>query len=143
MNILVVCLGNICRSPLAHGLLEQKIGHKHLIDSAGTASYHVGEPPDHRSIKIAAKHGINIQSQKARTFSTKDFELFDYIFVMDKSNFNHLLQLATSNLQKKKIHLISNQNIPDPYHRDISAFEEVYQLLNQATEHLIKEYQLS
>ena len=87
VKILMVCLGNICRSPLAEGLLASKLPKdKFFIDSAGTGTYHIGKQPDHRSILVAKKHGIDITYQKARQFTSRDFEDFDYIFAMDNTN---------------------------------------------------------
>lgn len=92
VNILMVCLGNICRSPLAQGILESKVNSKRVsIDSAGTAAYHTGNPPDPRSIAIANKYGISIQNQKARQFSKEDFNIFSKIFVMDQSNYENVI----------------------------------------------------
>jgi protein-tyrosine phosphatase len=83
----MVCLGNICRSPLAEGVLKSKLSSTHFhIDSAATASFHIGKSPDHRSIKVAADHGIDISLQKARVFKLEDFNLFDKIYVMDRNN---------------------------------------------------------
>ena len=88
IKILMVCLGNICRSPLAEGILKSKMNPQNfLIDSAGTAAYHKGNAPDKRSIEVARKYGINIADQKARKFTIKDFDTFNYIFVMDDRNF--------------------------------------------------------
>jgi protein-tyrosine phosphatase len=95
LNILMVCLGNICRSPLAQGILESKIDSKKVrVDSAGTAAYHTGNPPDPRSISIASKQGINIKNQRARPFCKEDFNIFSKIFVMDQSNYDNVVALA-------------------------------------------------
>ena len=95
VNILMVCLGNICRSPLAEGVLRSMLDKEHfMIDSAGTASYHTGEKPDERSIIIARENGVDISKLRARTFTEEDFEKFDYIFVMDKSNYKNVIKLA-------------------------------------------------
>ena len=91
----MVCLGNICRSPLAEGILKSKLPHDHFkVDSAGTAAYHIGNPPDKRSIAVAAQNGIDISHQKARKFSQDDFDHFDKIFVMDHSNLDNIMQMA-------------------------------------------------
>jgi len=139
-KVLMVCLGNICRSPLAEGILQSKISKELcLVDSAGTANYHVGEAPDYRSIAVAKGHGVFIHNQKCRQLQSNDFEIFDYIYVMDKSNYANVLKLAPNEVAKQKIHLIldelyPNQNleVPDPYYGDIKGFEDVYQLLDEA-----------
>ena len=103
----MVCLGNICRSPLAEGILKSKTFNSPiLVDSAGTAAYHVGASPDERSIAIAKENGIDIANQRARKITTKDFETFDYIYVMDKSNYQNVLNLAKNKLQQQKVQLI-------------------------------------
>jgi len=137
----MVCLGNICRSPLAHGILESKLPkEKFYVDSAGTANYHIGEKPDHRSIEVAKKHGIDISTQRCRQFNLEDFDKFDYIYVMDQSNFENVIKLArnTNDIAKVKLILevddsIKVKHVPDPYHGDRTDFENVYQLLNNAS----------
>ena len=92
----MVCLGNICRSPLAEGILQSKVNDdKVFVDSAGTAAYHVGELPDKRSIEVARKYGIDLTNQRARKFTSKDFTEFDSIYAMDKENYHNVLSLAT------------------------------------------------
>ena len=140
-SILMVCLGNICRSPLAHGILESKLpSDRFYVDSAGTANYHVGDSPDQRSIAVAKAHGIDISQQQVRQFKITDFDTFDYIYVMDHSNFENIIKLArhTDDITKVKLILevdssISEKNVPDPYHGDISNFENVYKLLDNVT----------
>ena len=139
MRILMVCLGNICRSPLAEGILKQKTKHLNLtIDSAGTAGYHIGKSPDPRAVAIAKKHDINISKLKARQFSRIDFENFDTIYVMDINNFSHLISLSSNAQERNKIRLILNEidpkshdSVPDPYY-DNNGFKMVYNLLNEA-----------
>ncbi|WP_412561171.1 low molecular weight protein-tyrosine-phosphatase [Winogradskyella sp. MIT101101] len=136
-RILVVCLGNICRSPLAHGILESKLPKDSFyVDSAGTAAYHIGNSPDHRSIKVAKTHGVDISGQSARQFRVSDFDTFDYIYAMDASNYNNIISLARNNddIGKVKLFLeennsVSDKNVPDPYYGDISDFEYVFDLL--------------
>ena len=147
MKILFVCLGNICRSPLAEGILlhlneKQKLGW--TIDSAGTANYHVGEAPDVRTIKNAAKHSIDLKPLRARQFETKDFELFDFIFVMDQSNYQNVIRLSQNEHHRKKVKLFleyvshtSLMEVPDPYYGAEQGFEEVFQLLFGASKELI------
>ena len=138
----MVCLGNICRSPLAHGILESKLpSDTFYVDSAGTANYHIGEQPDKRSIKVANTYDIDISHQKARQFKVSDFDTFDLIYAMDQSNFDNITRLArnTNDIGKVKLILeedqsISNKNVPDPYYGDITDFEHVFSILNSACE---------
>ena len=139
IKILMVCLGNICRSPLAEGILASKLPKdKFIIDSAGTGDYHIGKQPDVRSIAVAKKNGIDITKQKARQFSEKDFENFDYIFAMDNSNQIDILELAKTTEEKAKVNLILNElfpeenvDVPDPYFGVENGFDNVYQLLDE------------
>lgn len=139
-SILMVCLGNICRSPLAEGILKSKLpSNDFFVDSAGTASYHVGEKPDIRSIETALNHGINITSQRSRQFKVEDFDLFDYIYVMDYSNYDNVIHLARNEEDKNKVKLILNElkssptlEVPDPYYGGESGFENVYKMLDKA-----------
>ena len=138
----MVCLGNICRSPLAEGILKNKIENKNVIvDSAGTAGYHIGNPPDIRSIEIAKKYNINISNQRARQFIKSDFDDFDIIYAMDTNNYTHLINIAKNTAQKNKIKLIldevtpnSFKSVPDPYYGGGDGFEMVYKMLNEACE---------
>ncbi|WP_298514823.1 low molecular weight protein-tyrosine-phosphatase [uncultured Kordia sp.] len=139
-KILMVCLGNICRSPLAEGILASKLDPtKFLVDSAGTAGYHAGELPDRRSIATARQHGFDISYQRSRKFVRNDFQTFDYIFAMDQSNYNNILSLAETEADRKKVHMILNQispnsnaEVPDPYYGGDQGFENVYQMLDEA-----------
>ena len=149
MKILMVCLGNICRSPLAEGIMRHKIQKYNLdweVDSAGTSSWHVGSPPDSRSIEVARKNNIDITNQRGRQFTVDDFDKFDLILTMDASNFQNVKKLATSPEQEKKIHLIMNfvhpnrnQVVPDPYFGDY-GFENVFEMLDEACEKIIEKY---
>ncbi|WCO00534.1 low molecular weight protein-tyrosine-phosphatase [Psychroserpens ponticola] len=138
-SILMVCLGNICRSPLAHGILESKLpSDQFYIDSAGTANYHVGDSPDHRSIAVAKSNGIDISNQRGRQFKVSDFDTFDYIFTMDDSNYQNIIALArgANDIAKVKCILeledtIQLTHVPDPYYGDISDFQNVFQLLEK------------
>ena len=142
----MVCLGNICRSPLAEGILKSKTSPESVfVDSAGTAAYHIGNKPDQRSINVAAKYGLDISSQRARKVSVKDFDTFDRIFAMDQSNYDHLLLLARTDLDISKIKLIlneahpnQNRSVPDPYDGEASGFENVYSMLDEACECILK-----
>lgn len=145
-KILMVCLGNICRSPLAEGILASKLPeNKFTVDSAGTGSWHIGHSPDERSIAIAEKNKLNISNQKGRQFSTTDFDSFDYIYVMDKSNYENVIKLAKNQAQKEKVQLILNElfpnknaDVPDPYFGLKNGFEIVYNMLDEACDVIAK-----
>ncbi|RXJ50731.1 low molecular weight protein-tyrosine-phosphatase [Gelidibacter gilvus] len=141
-RILMVCLGNICRSPLAHGILESKLpADKFQVDSAGTGDYHIGKAPDHRSIATAKAKGLDISDQKCRQFEISDFDNFDIIYVMDQSNYENVVKLArdTEDIAKVKLILQDSQSsnkkeVPDPYWGSTQDFEDVYTLLDEACE---------
>ena len=143
----MVCLGNICRSPLAQGILEdlaKKRGLSIKVDSAGTGSWHVGSSPDQRSIEVAKNHNIDISTQKARQFNTKDFKYFDKIYVMDTMNYSNIIRLCSNKIECEKVELIIKANdpeellsVPDPYY-DNDGFENVYKLLKSACDEIIK-----
>ncbi|MFT4669995.1 MAG: protein-tyrosine phosphatase [Flavobacteriaceae bacterium] len=143
-KILMVCLGNICRSPLAEGLLASKVdSSKVQVDSAGTGHWHIGNHPDPRSIAIAKKYSLDISQQRGRQFSTNDFAKFDYIYVMDSSNMENVLSLATTNADRDKVslildHLFPNEkvDVPDPYYGGDLGFDNVYQMLDEACEQI-------
>lgn len=137
----MVCLGNICRSPLAVGLLSQKLSSSSfMVDSAGTATYHSGNPPDPRSIAVAKKYGIAIHQQRARPFEQNDFRRFNRIYVMDHSNYNNLKALHPSESEWEKVALLMiNEEVPDPYYGGIDDFEKVFQMIDQATERIANE----
>jgi len=138
----MVCLGNICRSPLAEGILKAKVDSDFIyIDSAGTSAFHKGELPDSRSIEIGKKYNIDITDQRSRQFIAADFEIFDTIYVMDNSNKNNVLALAKNTEDRNKVKLILNEtnpgkdlDVPDPYYNN--GFESVYQMLNNACTHI-------
>ncbi|XMO86695.1 low molecular weight protein-tyrosine-phosphatase [Algibacter sp. AS12] len=138
-KILMVCLGNICRSPLAEGILKSKLSKDFIVDSAGTANYHSGAAPDTRSIAVARKYGLDISSLKGRQFNVTDFDTFDLIYVMDQSNYNNVIKLARHNEDIAKVKLILNEvhegknyEVPDPYYGGDHGFENVYQMLDEA-----------
>lgn len=134
----MVCLGNICRSPLAEGILKSKIDSNNIfVDSAGTGHWHIGKKPDPRSIEVAKKHQLDITDQRGRQFSKQDFDDFDYIFVMDNSNKKDVLSIARNDSDKEKIHLILNEifpnenmDVPDPYYGGSEGFQNVYRMLD-------------
>ena len=140
VKILMVCLGNICRSPLAEGILRSKLDSNFIIDSAGTGGWHAGQSPDKRSIETAKQYNIDISNQRARKFSIADFDLFDYIYVMDKSNYKDVINLAPDEAAKAKVALIlgDSKEVPDPYYGGQKGFENVYYLLDQACEEIAK-----
>ncbi|XLS30883.1 low molecular weight protein-tyrosine-phosphatase [Flavobacteriaceae bacterium M23B6Z8] len=144
-RILMVCLGNICRSPLAEGILKHKTNHLDVIvDSAGTISYHAGKLPDSRSIAIAKKNGIDITYQRSRKFESSDFERFDDIYVMDSSNYSDVLQLAKTEAHRDKVEMIlnlvfpgENVDVPDPYYGGEMGFENVFKMLDEACDKIV------
>ncbi len=146
MKILMVCLGNICRSPLAEGIMKKKIDDHNLpweVDSAGTSSWHIGEAPDNRSIHVAHKYGIDITTQRGRQIQPNDIRNYDLIYAMDSSNYRDILKLAESPELEAKIKLIlnevaegNNKNVPDPYWDD-DGFENVFRLLDSACGEII------
>jgi protein-tyrosine phosphatase len=149
MKILMVCLGNICRSPLAEGIMKEKAKIYKLdiyVDSAGTAAYHTGEQPDIRSIEIARKNGIDITNQCARKFRVADFDDFDRIYAMDESNFFDLISIARNKDDIDKIKLIlkviypdQNKSVPDPYYGGKDGFKNVFDMLSDACDVIAKE----
>ena len=140
MRILMVCLGNICRSPLAEGIMRQKIKDAGLnweVDSAGTGSWHIGDAPDPRSIRVANENNIDISRQRGRQFSREDFIQFDLIFAMDSENYQNIHKLASDQASKKKVQLVMNeyqkdrnQSVPDPYWND-GGFQGVFEMLDK------------
>jgi protein-tyrosine phosphatase len=146
VKILMVCLGNICRSPLAEGILASKLPKdKFTVDSAGTGSWHIGHYPDERSVAVAKKNKLDISRQKGRQFTTNDFDAFDYIYVMDNSNFNDVVELSKNQDQKKKVHLILNElfpnenvDVPDPYFGLPDGFNTIYKMLDEACDVIAK-----
>jgi protein-tyrosine phosphatase len=138
-KVLMVCLGNICRSPLAEGILQSKLPKKdYFIDSAGTSNYHIGAEPDKRSILTAKKFGIDISQQKCRQITKSDFETFNYIYVMDTSNYKNVIAIAPDEKSKQKVKVILNEikptsdlEVPDPYYGEMEDFEHVFHLLDE------------
>ena len=132
MKILMVCLGNICRSPLAHGVMEHLVAQEGLdweIESAGTGGYHIGSKPDYRSIEVAKALGIDISKQKALKFNSSDFDNYDHIFVMDHHNYEDVISLARNEVQKDKVKLfLEDRDVPDPYYND-ELFKPVLEMI--------------
>ena len=141
----MVCLGNICRSPLAEGILKNKTQNLDVfVDSAGTASYHVGNLPDSRSIEIANKNGIDLTYQRARQFSEKDFDDFDKIYAMDTNNYSNIISLARNQSDRDKVDVILNEltpksydSVPDPYYGAGDGFQIVYDMLDNACDAIV------
>ena len=150
MKILMVCLGNICRSPMAHGLLEEKAKAKGLhieVDSAGTSGFHAGETPDARMRATAKSRGVNIDHQTSRQFLQSDFDKFDVIYAMDSDNRDNMLRLARNDEDRNKVKLILNEihpgedlPVPDPYYGGDQGFEEVFDMLDEATTKILGDY---
>ena len=149
MKILMVCLGNICRSPLAEGIMQSKIDQHDLdwtVDSAGTSGHHNGHKPDPRSIEVAEKNGLDITTQRSRKLIIKDLEEFDLVCVMDSSNYINVRMLSRNSAHHKKIQLIMNFSQPDrnvnvtePYYGD-EGFDRVYQMLDEACEAIVSQH---
>ncbi|MBX2949000.1 MAG: low molecular weight phosphotyrosine protein phosphatase [Crocinitomicaceae bacterium] len=147
MKILMVCLGNICRSPMADGLLRKKVKVEGLaveVDSAGTSDYHIGEAPDHRMRATARQLGCPIDELRARQFSVQDFDQFDLIYAMDVSNYNNILALSRNENDTAKVHLILNElypgenlAVPDPYFGGEQGFIDVFNMLDEVTDVVI------
>ncbi|MBL4707624.1 MAG: low molecular weight phosphotyrosine protein phosphatase [Flavobacteriales bacterium] len=147
MKVLMVCLGNICRSPLAQGILEKKAADNKLsieVDSAATSNYHIGDQADSRSISKAAEYEIDITNQRGRQIEKNDFQEFDRIFAMDVSNYNNILSLTNEKEEINKVELIlnltypnDNMSVPDPYYGGEDGFENVYRLLDAACDVII------
>lgn len=144
----MVCLGNICRSPLAEGILRNKVDPKAVfVDSAGTGGYHVGDPPDPRSIAVARKYGLDIKNQRCRKFRAADFGKFDVIYAMDRCNYDNIIALARSDEEIKKVKMLLDEvdlpekQVPDPYHDEQDGFEDVYRLIDTACDAIAAELQ--
>jgi protein-tyrosine phosphatase len=148
MKILFVCLGNICRSPLAKGIMADKIKRLDLnaeVDSAGFETFHRGDPADPRSIAVAAAHGIDLSGHIARMFSVRDFDHFDLIYVMDRANYNDVMAVARDSGDEEKVGLIlnlispgENRQVPDPWYGGKEDFGKVFRMLDQACDQLVK-----
>ncbi|WP_299767502.1 low molecular weight protein-tyrosine-phosphatase [uncultured Dokdonia sp.] len=145
-KVLMVCLGNICRSPLAEGILRHKVDtNRFIVDSAGTGNWHVGNPPDRRSIAVAKKYGLDISSLRGRQFTSIDYKDFDHIYVMDSSNLENVLALADGTNDRAKVSMILDTlfpgervDVPDPYYGGDDGFERVYKMLDEACDIIAK-----
>jgi len=144
----MVCLGNICRSPMAEGILRHKVHEAGLdieIDSAGTSNQHRNQHPDWRAVKCLNIYGIDISKLRARQFNKKDFEAFDILFTMDKSNHENVLKLSSAETDRAKVKMLLNEyyadknmEVPDPWFGEMDGFHAVYHLLNDACDALIE-----
>lgn len=147
MKILMVCLGNICRSPLAEGILEKKNENSDVtVESAGTSAYHTGEPADTRTIEIAKKNNIDLSKHRARQFIKSDFNRFDIIYTMDIDNYNNIISLANNKEEKIKVRMILDElnpnntlSVPDPYYQDNNGFQKVYDILEEVCTKIISQ----
>lgn len=145
-RVLVVCLGNICRSPLAEGIFRHRLdqarpGHRVEFDSAGTGHWHAGQPPDTRAIAVAAGHGVDISGLRARQVTVEDFERFDLILAADRSNLADLRRLSPPQARARLALLLEEYGdggeVPDPYQHDRDAFERVFAMLDAAARRLL------
>lgn len=148
VRLLVVCLGNICRSPVAEGVLRARIANSTLagrieLDSAGTGDWHVGEPPDRRAIANAAGHGVDISALRARQLATVDFRRFDWLLCADRANLRDVRARAPADARARTDLLLEwagigeADEIPDPYTGGPAQFEHVFQLLDRAADGVI------
>ena len=150
MNILIVCLGNICRSPLAEGILQDmadKAGLPWKIDSAGTNGFHSGEAPHQLSIKVAAENGIDISSQRSRIFVREDMTRFDRIYAMAADVLEEMKSIAGRSFEEQKTCLFleelypgKNRDVPDPWYGPETGYHEVFALISQASKKIISKY---
>ncbi len=148
MKVLMVCLGNICRSPLAEGILQHKADALQLgwsVDSAGTANYHVGEPPHHLSQKVAKQNGIDISKQRCRQFKKEDIVEYDRIYVMDNDNYENVQRICGKLWNEQKVDLLLNvlypeqqKNVPDPWYGEEDGYHKVFELIDKACEKIIE-----
>jgi protein-tyrosine phosphatase len=152
MRILMVCLGNICRSPLAEGILQHKAWQQGLqwtVESAGTGNWHIGEAPHPLSTKVAKLNGVDISKQRARQFVKEDFERFDFIYVMDSSNYNEVKRMSGKRFDEAKIDLLlnelypgQNRNVPDPWFGEEDGYHTVFAMIEQACEKVIEKHEV-
>jgi protein-tyrosine phosphatase len=148
MKILMVCLGNICRSPLAEGILQDKVfkaGLNWVVESAGTNGYHTGEAPHHLSIKVALQNGIDIRQQRSRKFVAEDFDRYDKIYAMAEDVMDDIKRIAKNKFDTKKADLLLNElfpqqnlEVPDPWYGPEKGYHEVYELIDKACEQVVK-----
>lgn len=145
IKVLMVCLGNICRSPLAEGILQSKVDSDAIyVDSAGTGSYHLGNTPDRRSIAVGRKYDIDISKQRCRKFTSQDFKDFDFIYVMDQKNYRSVIAMASNDHELAKVSLLLDEinselkEVPDPYYDVDEGFERIFHLIDEACNAIAK-----
>lgn len=148
ISVLMVCMGNICRSPTAHGIFEEMVkrtgaSDQVSVDSAGTHAYHVGKPPDPRAQETALKHGLDLSSQRARCALSEDFTKFDFILAMDKENYSNLAAICPAEM-REKLHLFMDfasdyetNEVPDPYYGGKGGFDRVFDMVESASRGLL------
>ncbi|WP_018231288.1 low molecular weight protein-tyrosine-phosphatase [Thioalkalivibrio thiocyanodenitrificans] len=150
VNVLFVCMGNICRSPMAHGVFqsmldEAGIAHLVRVDSAGTHAYHVGSPPDERAQRMATVHGVDLSGQRARLLEAQDFEQFDYVLVMDEDNLENARRICPPDCRDRiRLFLefaegLGEREVPDPYYGGNDGFERVMEMVRSAAQGLLDE----
>ena len=142
MNVLFLCQANMCRSPLAEGLLKLILKKRNInafVDSAGFEAFHINESPDNRAIQKGLEHGIDISEKKVRLFSNEDFDRFDVIYVMDTLAYRNAMYFARDENDKNKVEFVmnlirpgKNESVPDPFYRKLDACDETYEILNDA-----------
>jgi protein-tyrosine phosphatase len=150
MKILMVCLGNICRSPLAEGILQEKAlkaGLNWQVESAGTNGYHTDEPPHYLSIKVAAHNGIDISKQRSRRFTRADFDEFDLIYAMANDVLDDMKRIGKNNFDSKKVNLFleesfpgQEKDVPDPWNGPETDYHEVFEIINNNCDSIIKKH---
>jgi protein-tyrosine phosphatase len=150
MRVLMVCLGNICRSPLAEGILQEQANRAGIdlrVDSAGTAGYHIGEPPHHLSQKVAWMNGVDIGTHRGRQFSKDDMDVFDRIYVMDSANYNDVRRIAGEKWDPARVDLLlnelypgQNRAVPDPWYGEEEGYHTVYDMVDKACRNIIKKH---
>lgn len=150
MKILMVCLGNICRSPLAEGILQDKAlkaGLNWQVDSAGTNGYHTGEPPHHLSIKVARENGIDISKQRSKKFTAADFEVYDLIYAMAGDVLDDMKKIGRNNFDSAKVRLFleesfpgESKDVPDPWYGSEEGYHEVFEIISNNCNNIIKKF---
>ncbi|MBF0265147.1 MAG: low molecular weight phosphotyrosine protein phosphatase [Gammaproteobacteria bacterium] len=155
VKVLFVCMGNICRSPTAHGVFQNLVNDNNMannfeIDSAGTHAYHVGEKPDKRAMSTASGKGVDLSYIRARQVEVSDFSYYDYILAMDQDNYSNLMRIAPDEYHSK-VHLFLDfaeknktfKEVPDPYYGGIKGFDNVFDMVDDASHGLLNHIRLN